>query len=80
MVLERKKLDITDRVVGKLNKDQMDLFVEEQPIGRMLLANQGNQFELNPGYEHVENRIYHYTEVTSQPDQKYVDCDENGWC
>ncbi|MFD1737704.1 YusG family protein [Bacillus salitolerans] len=80
MVLERRKLDITDRVVGKLNQNQMDLFVEEQPIGKMLFTNQGNQYDLKSGYEQENNRIYHYTEVTTNPDQKYVDCDENGWC
>jgi hypothetical protein len=80
MVLERKKLDITDRVVGKLSQSQMDLFVEEQAIGRMLLSDQGNRFELKAGYEQADNRIYQFADVTSEPDQKYVDCEENGWC
>ncbi len=80
-MLERKKLDITDRVVGKLGQSQMDLYVEEQPIGRMLFTNQGNQYELKPGYEHEENKIFQYADVTRGPDQKYTDCDdENGWC
>jgi hypothetical protein len=80
-MLERKKLDITDRVVGKLNQNQMDLYVENQPIGKMLFTNQGNHYELNFGYEHEENKIFQYADVTSNPDQKYTDCDdENGWC
>lgn len=81
MMLERKKLDITDRVVGKLNENQMDLFVEEQPIGKMLFTNQGNQFELKSGYEQENNKIFQYADVTTGADQKYTDCDEeNGWC
>ncbi|KAA0545425.1 DUF2553 family protein [Bacillus sp. BGMRC 2118] len=80
-MLEQQKLDITDRVVGKLNNNQMDLYVEEQPIGRMLFTNQGNQYELNSGYEHENNKIFHYADVTTGADQKYTDCDEeNGWC
>lgn len=80
-MLERKKLDITDRVVGKLNEEAIDLYVEEQPIGKVLFTRQGKQYELKAGYEHEGNSIYQYTDVTTGPDQKYTDCDdENGWC
>jgi hypothetical protein len=82
MVLENKRLDITDRVTAKFgNDDQMDLFVENKQIGRMSYSSEGKKFELNPGFESEQSRIYQYTDVTTDPDQKYVDCDEeNGWC
>ena len=80
-MLERKKLDITDRVVGKLNENQLDLYVEQQSIGTVLFTNQGNQYELKPGFENEGNKIFQYVDVTTNPDQKYTDCDdENGWC
>jgi hypothetical protein len=80
-MLEQKRLDITDRVVGKFNQDQLDLYVEEESIGRMLFTGQGNQYDLRPGYEQEENKIFHYADVTTKPDQKYTDCDvEDGWC
>ncbi len=81
MMLEKKRLDITDRVVAKLGNNQMDLFVENESIGYMTMTGQGNQFELKNGYEADQNKIYQYVDVTTGPDQKYVDCDdENGWC
>jgi len=81
VVLENKKIDITDRVVGKLGTDQLDLYVENEPIGHMLYTNNGNQFNLKEGYEANQNRIYQFADITAGPDQKYVDCDdENGWC
>ncbi|MBM7661469.1 hypothetical protein JOC85_002272 [Bacillus mesophilus] len=80
-MLEQKRLDITDRVVGKFGQDQVELYVGEESIGRMLFTGQGNQYDLKPGYEQEENKIFHYADITTNPDQKYTDCDqEDGWC
>ncbi len=81
-MLERRKLEITDRVVAKLGQNQLNLYVEEESIGRMLFTDQGNRYELQAGYEHGgENKIYQFVDVTTGEDQKYTDCDdENGWC
>ncbi|MFS0863640.1 YusG family protein [Fredinandcohnia sp. 179-A 10B2 NHS] len=81
MVLKQSRIDITDRVVGKLGNNEMDLFVEQEPIGKISFTNSGAQYELKQGYEQEENKIFTYADVTTSPDQKYVDCDdENGWC
>lgn len=81
MVLKHTRIDITDRVVGKLGNNEVNLFVENAPIGKIVLSDQGNQYELKQGYEREENKIYTFADVTNNPDQKYVDCDdENGWC
>ena len=81
MVLEKKRLDVTDRIVGKLSENQMNLYEEDNLIGRIVFTNQGNEYQLNEGFEQNENKIYKYADVTTGPDQKYVDCDdENGWC
>lgn len=80
-MLEEKRLDITDRVVGKLNQGHMDLYVGEESIGRILFTEQGNKYDLKSGYEQEANKIFHYADVTTNPDQKYTDCDvEEGWC
>ncbi len=81
MVLENKRMDITDRIVGKLSDNQVNLYDETTLVGRIVLNAQGNQYELMEGYEQGDNKIYKYVDVTTGPDQKYVDCDyENGWC
>jgi hypothetical protein len=81
LVLENKRMDITDRIVGKLAENHVDLYDESTHVGRIVLSAQGNQYELKEGYEQGDNKIYKYVDVTTHPDQKYVDCDqENGWC
>ncbi|MBA2875667.1 YusG family protein [Thermaerobacillus caldiproteolyticus] len=81
MTLEKKRLDITDRIVGKLKNDTIELFAENEPIGRIVLSEAGGTFELNNGYEKELDKIYKQVTLTTDPDQKYVDCDsEYGWC
>jgi hypothetical protein len=81
MVLEQKRLDVTDRIIGKLGNGEVQLFDENEQIGRILLNQAGNIFELKNGYAQEQNKIYKYVTVTTSPDEKYVDCDsESGWC
>ncbi|WP_223701418.1 YusG family protein [Sutcliffiella deserti] len=81
MTLENKRLDITDRVVGKLSDSGFTLFVEEESIGQVTLSEQGNQYSLKNGYEQEGSKIFQQVQVPSAKDAKYVDCDyENGWC
>ncbi len=81
MVLKRTRIEVTDRVIGKLGNDEMTLFVEKEPIGKIRFTSQGAQYELKQGFEQESNKIFTYADVTTNPDMKYVDCDdENGWC
>ncbi|MFT4412920.1 YusG family protein [Fredinandcohnia humi] len=81
MVLKNSRIEITDRVVGKLKNNEMNLYVEQEPIGKIKFSNDGPKYELKQGYEYEENKIYTYADISTSPDMKYVDCDdENGWC
>jgi hypothetical protein len=81
MTLDNKRLDITDRVVGKMSDQGFNLYVENESIGQMTFTEQGNQFSLKNGYEQEGSRIFQQVQVPSEKDAKYVDCDyENGWC
>lgn len=81
MTLENKRLDITDRVNGKLTEQGFELFVERESIGQVLFTEQGNQYNLKNGYEQEGSKIFQQVQVPSEKDGKYVDCDyENGWC
>lgn len=78
MSLEKQRLDITDRIVGKFNDGQLNLYLEKEKIGQMISE---NNYELNAGYEYNNSRFYQSADVITGQDQKYVDCDdENGWC
>ncbi|MDQ0157653.1 YusG family protein [Robertmurraya andreesenii] len=79
MVLKQQKIDITDRVTGKIINGELELFLENAPIGKIKLP-QAIPFELEHHFETDHQRIYQHVTVTEQPDAKYTDCDDGGWC
>ncbi|MGF3105319.1 MULTISPECIES: YusG family protein [Rossellomorea] len=78
MVLEPKKLDVTNRVTGKLKDGEVELYLDNQPIGRMALPLDGITME--PNFEAKENKIYQSYTSTEGDQARYTDCDEGGWC
>jgi hypothetical protein len=80
MTLKQQKLDITDRIVGKLKSGSIELFLENEPVGKITLP-EGSQIEMSHHYEvDQQNRVYQHYTATNQPDARYTDCDEGGWC
>jgi hypothetical protein len=79
MTLKQQKLDITDRVTGKLENGRIQLYLENEPIGKINLP-EGVQLELGHHYESEQNRIYQHVSVPEQSEPRYTDCDEGGWC
>jgi len=82
MVLEKKKLEVTDRIVGKLKDGYMQLYLENEPIGKIELPQGGSlNIQLDPTFEVDGQKIYQQVSSVSHPDMKYTDCDdEAGWC
>ncbi|MTH53897.1 DUF2553 family protein [Bacillus mangrovi] len=81
MTLKKQRIDVTDKVTGKFADGQLNLYLDDQPIGSMTYGDGGSRFQLNSGLEQSENRFFQMADVPSKPDEKYVDCDdENGWC
>ncbi|MGD6848679.1 YusG family protein [Rossellomorea aquimaris] len=78
MVLEPRKLDVTNRVTGKLKDGEVELYLDNQPIGRMALPLDGITME--PNFEAKENKIYQSYTSTEGDQARYTDCDEGGWC
>ncbi|BCB05506.1 YusG family protein [Bacillus sp. KH172YL63] len=78
MALEPKQVDVTSRVTGRLNNGEVTLFLDDQPVGKMLLSLEGLTME--PNFEAKENKIYQSYTATEGRDARYTDCDEGGWC
>ncbi|MGM0829721.1 MAG: YusG family protein [Bacillota bacterium] len=78
MVLEPKKLDVTNRVTGKLKDGEVELYLDNQPIGRMALPL--DKITMEPNFEAKENKIYQSYTSTEGDQARYTDCDEGGWC
>ncbi|OCA87632.1 hypothetical protein A8F94_07175 [Bacillus sp. FJAT-27225] len=79
MALKEQKIDITDRVVGKLKDGEIKLYLEKEEIGRIILSGKA-EFELDKRFEVNEQRILQPVTVLGGPDEKYTDCDQLGWC
>ncbi|MEH7439138.1 YusG family protein [Neobacillus drentensis] len=79
MSLKQQKVDVTDRVVGKIKNGEIELFLETSSIGKIKLP-ENMQYELEHHFEADQQKIYQHVTVTDQPDAKYTDCDEGGWC
>lgn len=78
MVLKPRKLDVTNRVTGKLKDGEVELYLDNQPIGRMALPLDGITME--PNFEAKENKIYQSYTSTEGDQARYTDCDGGGWC
>lgn len=79
MVLKQQKIDVTDRVVGKLKNGEIELFLENEKIGKMTIPS-GSELQLEHHFEGSEDKIYQHITTTGGSDVRYTDCDEGGWC
>lgn len=79
MTLKQQRIDVTDRVVGKMKNGEIELFLENASIGKIKFA-KNIQVELDHHFESEQHKIYQQVTVTEQPDAKYTDCDDGGWC
>ncbi|WP_053367618.1 YusG family protein [Bacillus sp. FJAT-27245] len=79
MTLDLKKLDITDRVVGKLKNGEIKLYLENEPIGRIKLTGEAD-FELDKRFDVDQQRIFQHITITQNPHAQYTDCQDGGWC
>lgn len=79
MTLEPKKLDVTDRVVGKVKNGEIELYLDNDRIGAVSLP-EGSKFKLEHHFEIDQQKIYQSVYVPGQDEPRYTDCDEGGWC
>lgn len=79
-VLRNTKIDITEKVTGKIKNGQIELFLEHEPIGRVKFPNSNVLFELEHHFEQSGSKIFQHITSVDQPNARYTDCDEGGWC
>lgn len=79
MTLNQQKIDITERVVGKLKNGEIELYLENERIGKMTIPTE-SEIQLEHHFEGDKDKIYQHVTTTSGPDARYTDCDEGGWC
>lgn len=76
------KIDVTEEVKGKLAKstNKMDLFLDDQKVGQLIMTNQGNHYEMAEGFEFDNDKIYKQEKDQIEYTKKYVDDCDMGWC
>ncbi|WP_235815117.1 YusG family protein [Neobacillus vireti] len=79
VVLKQQKIDVTDRVVGKLKNGEIELYLENEKIGNIQLPN-GYSIQMDHHFETDEQKIFQHVTTTEHPQARYTDCDESGWC
>ncbi|MFC0417864.1 YusG family protein [Cytobacillus solani] len=79
VVLKNNKIDITDRVVGKLKDGEIELYLENERIGSIRLP-QEPAIQMDHHFETDRQKIYQHVTTTESPQACYTDCDEGGWC
>ncbi|OLO28532.1 hypothetical protein BTR23_17490 [Alkalihalophilus pseudofirmus] len=77
---QMKKVDVTSKVDGKLENGAMNLYMDEARIGKIIMTNQGNQYEMAEGFEFDSNKVYRYENAHPEKQDKYVDDCDLGWC
>ncbi|WML47047.1 YusG family protein [Neobacillus sp. PS3-34] len=78
-MLNPKKIDVTDRVVGKIKDGEIELLLENSIIGRIKMP-ENLQYELEHHYEADQQKIYQNVTVSEGKDARYTDCGDGGWC
>lgn len=79
MVLKQQKIEVTDRVVGRLKDGILELYLEDEKIGEMMIPS-GAEIQFQHHYEGTVDSIFQHVTTVSGPDAKYTDCDDGGWC
>lgn len=77
MTLKHKKIDVTDRVTGKLKNGEIELFLENSSIGKITFP---GKIALDHHFEASQRKIYQNVSVPDESEPRYTDCDEGGWC
>lgn len=76
-----KKVDITSKVKAKFeNANKMDLFLDEEKVGQIIMTNQGNQYEMAEGFEFDNEKFYKKENDQIEYTKQYVEGCDKGWC
>jgi hypothetical protein len=75
----KEKIDITQKVHGKIDGENMSLYLDKDKIGQIVFTNQGNLYEMAEGFEFEKDKIFKQDKKPKYT-EKYVDDCDLGWC
>lgn len=74
-----KKVDITSKIVGKLQDQQVLLYAGDRHIGTIPLPNEEFSSEFEAGFGMEAGKIYQ-KQTEGVEDDQYVEGCDMGWC
>ncbi|MCP3740563.1 DUF2553 family protein [Rossellomorea sp. BNER] len=80
MTLESKKLNVTERIVGKIKNGELQFYLDQELVGRMPLNTSEQNVQMEPNFELNGNEFVQNYMSPNQNESRYTDCDEGGWC
>lgn len=74
-----EKLDVTERIHGKLKDGNMILYLDDEQVGEIQMASGTANYQLSQKFELNNNKIYLKQDEKKLEEQDTDDCDL-GWC
>ncbi|MYL32445.1 DUF2553 family protein [Pontibacillus yanchengensis] len=74
-----ERIDITDKVCGKICDDGIELFFYSDKIGEVMYSDKNKEYVLFAGYIRENSRIYKI-EPKREPVTQFVEDCDLGWC
>ncbi len=74
-----EKVDITSRIIGKMNGGGFELFLHGSRIGEIKFRDNQKEYILLQGFLSEDDRIFQLREKM-EPVTQYVENCELGWC
>ncbi|GAA0368773.1 DUF2553 family protein [Bacillus horti] len=76
-----KKVEISNKVIGKIQEDKIVFYVGERYIGSMSMSAtaEKDKYKFEEGFGIEDNKIYQ-KQVDGVEDDQYVEGCDMGWC
>ncbi|MBM7704858.1 DUF2553 family protein [Metabacillus iocasae] len=72
-------MDVTERVYAKIREDCVELYFHTECIGKVILSEEGKEYDLHEGYAYEDNKILKLINCEENVPPYVEDCDL-GWC
>ncbi|BAB07202.1 YusG family protein [Halalkalibacterium halodurans] len=78
--MDQMKVDVTNKVHGKLENGHLNLYIDRAKIGRIIETNAGLQYEMAEGFDFRDDKVFQYENPAPNQVKSYVEGCDQGWC
>ncbi|WP_413378592.1 YusG family protein [Alkalihalobacillus sp. 1P02AB] len=74
------KVDVTNKIIGKYEEGQLNLYMGEIKIGMVTETDDGLKRKMREGFVFENDKIYHFENAHPEQIKAYVENCDGGWC